>query len=89
VAEDDRLVGPAEPVVADPRRQLGPVVEPVAGVQVRPADPAAQHLEAHLTRARRRLGAVDDFEYGVLARNGLHPASLVALVRLRSYGGAV
>ena len=51
VAEDDRLVRAAEAVVARPLGQVGPVVEAVARVQVRAADPAAQHRRGAPARA--------------------------------------
>ena len=76
VAEDDRLVRAAEAVVARARGEVGPVVEAVARVQVRAADAAAQHLEAHLPAPGRGLGPVDDLELGVLADDRAHAPTL-------------
>ena len=70
--EDDRLVRAAEAVVAGLRGHVGPVVDPVAGVQVRAADAAARHLDADLAAAGVGLRALLDLELGVLADDGLH-----------------
>ena len=53
VPEDDRLARAAEMVVAHLRGHVGPIVEAMAGVEVRPAEAAAQHLETHLPHPGR------------------------------------
>ena len=67
MSEHDRLSGPAETLVAHLLGHVGPMVHAVPRVEVGTADSAAQHLQANLPRAGRRLGPVGDGEGGVLA----------------------
>ena len=78
VTEHDRLLGPSEAVVADLRRELGPRIAAMAGMQIRSADSAAQHLNPYLAGAGHRLGALDDLELSPRAGNGSHRAGRVS-----------
>ena len=71
------LVGAPEAVIAGALGHLRPLVDAVAGVQVRAADAAAQHLDPHLAASRRRLGQIDDLQLRVLAGDGPHRAAPV------------
>ena len=70
MAEDDLIVRAGEAVVAGLLGKVRPLVEAVARVQVRSADPAAQHPQADLPGTRVGLGPVGDGELGVLADDG-------------------
>jgi hypothetical protein len=70
VAEHDRLIGASETVVADADGKLGPLIAAVTGMQVRAADPAAQHLDSHLPGSGHGLGALGHLELGALADDG-------------------
>ncbi len=80
VAEDERVGRAAEPVVADRGGEVGPLVDPVAGVEVGAADPAAHDLEPHLSLRRVALGQLLDAELGVVADDGLHRPGLLGAV---------
>jgi hypothetical protein len=69
VAEDDRLAGPAEAMIARSRGHVGPLIDAVARVQVGPADPAVPHLDAHLPAAGHGLRPLHHFEFGVRVKH--------------------
>ncbi len=82
VPEDDRLHGVPEAVIADLLGRLGPLVDPVARVQVRSADPAANHLYPHLAGPGIGFGTLDQVELTVLAGDRSHPARLSSHAKL-------
>src|SRR5207248_9215374 len=81
---DDRLVGTSEALIAGVGRHLGPPVHAVAGVQVRTADSAAQHLQADLSAFRHGLGSILDPELAFLADDRLHRKNSVSSSLTRS-----
>ena len=83
MAEHDLFMGAGEAVVARLGEHVGLGVGVVAGVEVRPADPAAGDLEQHLTLVGFGLGQVDDVEVAVMAGDGPHDGS-----RLSSKAGS-
>jgi hypothetical protein len=72
VPHDHRLVRPHDPGVADQRGGVGEVVGVMAGVQVRAADPGADHLEEDLALSRLGVEHVGDLEPALGAGHGPH-----------------
>ncbi len=77
VSEYDLLVGATEAVVAGAGGELGPGVEPVAGVEIGATDAAAQNLEPNLPGARHRLRELHHLERSLLAADRPHRATSV------------
>lgn len=72
MTEDDPLIGAHEVPVADLIQDGSEFVAVVSGVQVGPADAAAQDLEQHLPALGLRGRQVGDLELGGSARDGSH-----------------
>jgi len=75
VTEHHPLIGAHEAVVAGLSEHLGRLIGVVAGVQVRPADAATQHVDEHLALARHGRWQIDELELRVLASDRLHAAT--------------